>query len=294
MVSTVVVLGGRGLLGQALMHELVRRGLPAVAVSRATGVDLSRLGSPQALAAELNPLAPGLVINAAAITELAACERDPDQACALHARLPGLLSAWARDTGVPWVQVSTDHYFCGTENRLHDEQAPVMLMNQYARSKYAGERLAILSRHALVLRTNVVGRRGWAGQPSFAEWVVQSLRSGQPFAGYVDSWASSLEAGQCASALLDLVDTGARGLVNLASAESISKADFMAELATAMGLDTRLIERQPRPQGGLTRANTLGLNVRCAQAQLGRALPDAQQVALALAAAFKETELVAA
>jgi dTDP-4-dehydrorhamnose reductase len=293
-VDTVVVLGASGLLGQALLRELQRRGRAAVGLSRRTGVDLTRLQSPQALAQVLEPLAPQLVINAAAWTQLDRCEADPQGACALHARLPGVLAAWSQDTGVPWVQVSTDHYFSGPSNVRHDELAPVLLLNAYARSKHAGERLALASPQALVLRTNIVGRRGWPGEPSFAEWVLQALRSGQPFAGYTDAWASSLEAGQCAAALLDLADLGVRGLLNVAAHDSISKLRFITSLAQTMDLDTSALRPQPRPSGGLPRANALGLDVSRAERVLGRQLPDSGQVARALARVLKEHHRVTA
>ncbi|MDP3612321.1 MAG: sugar nucleotide-binding protein, partial [Rubrivivax sp.] len=245
--GTVVVLGASGLLGQALMHELARRGQKAVALSRRQGVDLAALPSVSALAEELDPHAPSLVVNAAAITDLAHCEERPQDAWLLHARLPGLLAHWSRCSGVPWVQVSTDHYFSGSANVLHDENAPVAPPNEYARSKFAGEALALTSPLALVLRTNIVGRRGWPALPSFAEWVLAALQGGKPFPGYTDAWASSLEAGQCAAALLDLAGAGHRGLLNVAASESVSKADFITALAQALCLDDGPMKRQHRP-----------------------------------------------
>lgn len=288
--GAVVVLGASGLLGQALMQTLAQRGRPAVGLSRRSGVDLAALSSPQALAAVLDPLEPALVINAAAITDLEWCEQHPSAASDLHERLPGLLAAWSRCQLVPWVQVSTDHYFRDSENRLHDEFAPVLLLNHYARSKHAGEALALACPQALVLRTNIVGRRGWPDKPSFAEWVVNSLRSGQGFAGYTDAWASSMTALQCAQGLLDLSDQRVKGLLNLASRESISKALFVETLAAALGLDAGAVRRQPRPAAapsGVLRANALGLDVSRAQALLGRRLPSAAQVATALAEEFR-------
>jgi len=286
--GAVVVLGASGLLGQALMRELACRGRTAVALSRRQGVDLAALPSVAALAEELDPLAPSLVINAAAITDLARCEERPQDAWLLHARLPGLLAHWSRSAGVPWVQVSTDHYFSGTANVLHDEDAPVAPPNEYARSKFAGEALALASPQALVLRTNIVGRRGWPGVPSFAEWVLGALQDGKPFAGYTDAWASSVEAGQCAAALLDLADAGHRGLLNVAASESISKADFITAMAQALCLDDGPMQRQHRPISRLPRANTLGLDVKRAQTLLGRPLPTTAEVAQALASQFKE------
>ena len=288
MMGPVVILGGSGLLGQALLAACARRGRAAVGVSRRTGVDLAALATVDALAGHLDPLQPSLLINAAAITDLEQCERDPAVAGWLHARLPALLAGWAQRSGTPWVQVSTDHYFSGNENRLHDEAAPVTLLNEYARGKYAGESAALASAQALVVRTNIVGRRGWPGQPSFAEWAVQALQGPAPVSAYTDAWASSLEAGQCANALLDLSERGARGLLNVGARESISKADFIAGLADALGLPAGKLQRQPRPQGGLPRANSLGLDVRRAEALLGRQLPGSSAVAAALALVFKE------
>jgi dTDP-4-dehydrorhamnose reductase len=290
----VVVLGATGLLGQALVRACREAGRPVVGLSRADGVDFASAFSLLALHQLLDPHRPALVVNAVAITDLAACEADRGRAWVLHAQLPGVLAAWSRATGTPWVQVSTDHFFSGEHNTLHDEQATVAPPNEYARSKLAGEALALTSPQALVLRTNIVGRRGWPGEPSFAEWALQAVRRGQAFAGYTDAWASSLEAGQCAAALLDLAGLGVRGLLNVAAHDSISKMRFIALLAQAMGLDASAMQPQPRPTAGLARANALGLDVSRAERILGRMLPDSVQVARALAAVFKEDHHVAA
>jgi dTDP-4-dehydrorhamnose reductase len=290
----VVVLGATGLLGQALVQACIAAGRPVVGLSRVNGVDFASAFSPLALHHLLDSHQPALVVNAVAITDLAACEDDRSRAWVLHAQLPGALAAWSRATGTPWVQVSTDHYFSGEHNTLHDEHATVAPLNEYARSKLAGEALALTSPQALVLRTNIVGRRGWPGRPSFAEWVHERLRSGESFAGYTDVWASSLAASQCAEALLALADSGARGLLNLAATESISKVEFIAAFAAAAGLSATGLQPQTRPTtapGALQRANALGLDVRRAQAllaPLGLKLPNTEAVAQALAQAFQE------
>ncbi len=63
------------------------------------------------------------------------------------------------------MQISTDHYFCGQGDLKHDESAPVTLLNEYARTKYAGEAFALTNPEACVIRTNVVGFRGWEVRP---------------------------------------------------------------------------------------------------------------------------------
>jgi dTDP-4-dehydrorhamnose reductase len=278
----VIVLGHTGLLGQALMRVAQQRGWRALGISRRSvpGLNLARLLD---LGPWFKPLAPALVINAAANTDLAACEADPVAAMELHARLPGLLADWGRASGTPWVQVSTDHFWSGRENLRHDENAEPRPPNAYARGKLEGELLALRDPGCLVLRTNVVGFRGRAGAPTFVEWALAALEQGEPFDAYTDVWASSIEVHQFAEALFDLVALGATGRLNLASRESVSKADFIAALAQASGHEAALARRVGRPaRQRPRRANTMGLDVARAEALLGRPLPTLIEVAEAI------------
>ena len=280
MNGPVVILGARGLLGQALVRECAARGWAAIGISRTTGVDLASVADLEPL---LSPYHPALVVNAAAMTRLQDNESQADRAYALHAGLPAKLTAWSAKSGVPWVQVSTDHYFSGSSNTLHDEAAPVRLLNTYARSKHAGEQAALTSPLALVLRTNIVGFRGWVDEPSFVEWALQALRGTQAFTLYDDVWTSSLTARQFAAALFDLQATHARGLWNLAAREAASKAEFVLALARACCLSAahaHIAHRSPHSQP--PRANAMGLDVRRAEALLQRRLPGTQEVIAAL------------
>jgi len=291
--SPIVVIGHTGLLGQAVMRVARERGLRTLGVSRSTvpGLNLARQAD---LAPFLDPLAPSLVINAAALTDLAANEADPSAALEANARLPGLLADWGRRRGTPWVQVSTDHYWHDIENTLHTEAAPVSPPNTYARTKHAGEEAALRDPGCLVLRTNIVGFRGRAGEPTFVEWALAALAAGEPFDAYTDVWASSIEVGQFANALFDVVGLGATGLLNVASRESISKADFIAALAQAAGYDERLARRVPRPaRQRPRRANAMGLDVSRAEVMLGRKLPDAAEVIEAIVASPRMPKVTA-
>lgn len=280
----VIVLGHHGMLGQALMRVATRRGWRALGFSRRSvpGLNLARVPD---LAPWFNPLEPALVINAAAITDLGANEADPMAAMELHARLPGLLADWGRASGKPWVQVSTDHFWSGNQNVLHDEAAEVRPPNVYARSKFEGEQLALRDPGCLVLRTNLVGFRGRAGEATFVEWALGELARDKPIDTYTDVWASSLEVHQFSEALFDLVAIGVTGRLNLASRESTSKADFIEALAQAGGHDVNLLRRVPRPaRQRPRRASAMGLDVARAEAWLGRRLPELAEVIDAIVA----------
>jgi dTDP-4-dehydrorhamnose reductase len=279
----VIVLGHTGLLGQALIRVAMLRGFRTLGISRRTvpGLHLARQND---LGPWLDPLAPALVINAAAQADLDANEADPAAAQELHAGLPALLADWGRRRGTPWVQVSTDHYWRHRENHLHDEEAIVRPPNVFARSRRAGEERALVDPGCLVVRTHVAGFRGRAGQPTFVEQALASLAGGEPFDAYTGVWASCIEVHQFARALFDLVEIGATGLVHLAARESLSQADFIEALAHAAGHDARLLRRLSRPAASDPPcANAMGLDVARAESLLGRLLPRADEVIAAIA-----------
>lgn len=278
----LLVLGSTGLLGQAFIAEARARAQTCSGVARSGSdrdVDLSDAGALEALVLEMHATT---IVNCVAVTSLGACEANPAMAFCVNARIPALLAQLAREHDMRLVHVSTDHYFTGDGARPHAEDAEVKLVNEYARSKYAGERLALTNPASLVVRTNIVGLRRWPGRPTFAEWALEAVQSDRPMVLFGDFFTSSVNARTCASAILDLVNVGATGLVNVASAQVSSKREFMFALARELQADLRHVlpgsvrELLPR------RAESLGLDVTRAERLLDRRLPDLEDTVTAI------------
>jgi dTDP-4-dehydrorhamnose reductase len=289
----LLLLGKYGLLAQAVMKAAVKESFEVVTISKTDGNDLINIKNISELNTLLDNCKPDLLFNATGITDLNYCELNPDQAWLLHARLPALLADWSRNTNIPWVHVSTDHYYSAKYNIYHKELDAVAPMNEYASSKLAGEYLALTSPNVLALRTNIIGKRGWKNQPNFAEWVLRSLKNKIHFDGYTDTWASSIEVNQFASLALKMAKHGAVGLMNLACTESISKAEWIEKIAQSAGLKTNNLNKVPTPKvlkGKVRRANAMGLDCGKSQAylnSLGLTLPDSNMVAVALVESFQ-------
>lgn len=293
-IKRLLLLGQSGLLAQAVAQVAHLKGYEVLALSRGTGVDLAGTGAMQSLVDAVEQVQPTLIFNATGLTDLNFCEAHPDQAWMLHARLPALLAQLTAQSACPWVHVSTDHYFNGQANVLHTELDTPKPPNTYASSKLAGEALALTSPTALVLRTNIIGRRGWLDQPNFAEWAMACLQNQKPFDAYTDTWASSIEVTQFVKLALSLAESGETGLMNLACSVAISKAELIEKIAQRLGCDTRHMNKVVTPTppiGQVKRANAMGLN--CSKAQnrlsiLGHSLPDADEVVDALVKSFSE------
>ena len=280
--TDLLVLGATGMVGQAVVAAARERGLEVVGVAR-SGADIAAdLTVDDELRDAVERVRPRVVINAAALVNHTVAEDDPALAYRLNARLVGVLAEAARSVGARLVHVSTDQFWTGDGDAKHPEDAPVRLLNEYARSKLAGETFALTAPDALVVRTNVTGLRHDQARPTFIEWVFAALHADDELTLFDDFYTSTMAAEHLAQALLDLADTSERGLLNVASSEVSSKATFIGAIADALG--RALPPHKLASVRGLwpPRAESLGLDVARAERLLGRALPDLATTAGAL------------
>ncbi|HYB22833.1 MAG TPA: sugar nucleotide-binding protein [Solirubrobacteraceae bacterium] len=284
------MIGSTGLLGQALETHAQMRGLPCEGAARSGARHSVDVTDSTQLKDLVSRLEPSIVINCAAVTNLEVCERRNALAYAVNARAVALLAGLSVELDLAFVHVSTDHFFTGDGPAVHDELAKVRLVNEYARTKYAGEAFALTSPRALVVRTNIVGRRGWPARPTFAEWALDSLENDHPIVLYEDFFTSSIHSGALARAILDLVDGGARGLLNVASSQVSSKRAFVEALAEEAGIKANLCRGSVRELTPV-RADSLGLDVSRAEQLLGRRLPDLRETVRAVLAEHRGTAL---
>lgn len=281
-----LVLGGSGMLGQALLTQGRERGRDLIGVSRSGPGTICDLTDPAALRALFEKSAPATVVNAAALTDLGLCEGDPALAYAVNGRAVAHLAEFCRGCGARLVQISTDHYFTGDGRALHDERSPVRLVNEYARSKFAGEAFAMTLSDALVIRTNITGLRGWAGRPTFAEWLLEAILTRAPITLFEDYFTSTLDTRSFANACWQLIDDGAAGLLNVASSEAASKREFATAMAAALGRALGPIQAGSVLNLTPPRAESLGLSVAAAERRLGYRLPGLGEVVRNLAADY--------
>lgn len=131
----ILLLGRDGQVGWELRGCLARLGELHAFGSRE--LDLERLAE---LRDALRRLRPTLVVNAAAYTAVDRAESEPDRAHAVNAEAPGLLAEEARRLGAALVHYSTDYVFDGAKEAPYVEDDPPRPLNEYGRSKLAGER----------------------------------------------------------------------------------------------------------------------------------------------------------
>ncbi len=283
----LLLLGSTGLLGQAVAAEAARRGWQVRGAARSGAPIALDVADEVALLAILEDEQPDLVFNSVALVDLQQCEEDPGLAYRVNTRPASFLADWSRSTDKPFVHVSTDHFYVHGEAHPHREDEPVRLVNEYARSKYLAEGLCLTAQRALVLRTSIVGIRGWE-KPTFAEWAIDVVLSGKSAALFRDAYTSSIDVGSFASAALDLAAHGVTGLVNLAAREVYSKETFVREISRQLSRPLQEVRVESVHSLSSRRASSLGLDVARAEHLLGYRLPNLEAVVTAVVDEYRK------
>jgi len=184
--------------------------------------------------------APDVVLHAAALSSIEACEENPGLAHEVNVEASAELAAQAARSGARFIYISTDAVFDGERGgyREQDQTSPT---TEYGRSKVAAER-AVLDSHpgAVIARVNFYG---WSptGTRSLAEFFYRHLAAGNQVKGFTDITVSTLYIDDLVDALIALDEVRASGIVHVASSEPVTKFYFGRNLATAFGLDPELV-----------------------------------------------------
>ena len=275
-----LVTGAAGLLGsnagifladRAEAIGLTRKPNTSTTFRDTVSVDLRDADAAAQLLRDVNP---DVVLHCAATAGHETCAADPEQAHQVNVITTQKLSQTAADLGARFILISTDAVFPGDKGnyRESDVTSPFSV---YGETKLAGEEHVLASGASnLVVRTNFFG---WTrpGNISILEFFVNALRSGNEVQGYPDFIVSSMYVQDLLDAIWRLHQTSAEGLVNIASADAVSKYEFGRTIARTFGLDEALIQRSTAAGGsGVTsRVRDISLNTDLLAEYLGQTPP---------------------
>jgi len=165
----IALTGIGGQIGSALAARLSRFG-QVLPLDRAA-LDLSR---PDDIPRRLSALEPGLIVNAAAYTDVERAEEEAELAMRINGEAPAALARWARARGVPLVHFSTDYVFDGEKTEPYAEDDRPNPINAYGRSKLAGEAaIRAESANGLIVRT------AWVYAARGRNFMLTMLRLGR-------------------------------------------------------------------------------------------------------------------
>ena len=188
---TILVTGGRGLLGRALA---------TCNNVRALGTDVLNICDDAQVERVLVAVAPTVVINCAAHTAVDRAETDLDRAYAVNRDGARVIAEVSKARGIPLIHVSTDYVFDGNAIQPYREDAPIAPINVYGSSKAAGER-AVHAAGGIVVRTSWLFGEGG---PSFVHTIVRLARQQAVLRVVADQRGRPTYTGDLAAALIQI------------------------------------------------------------------------------------------
>jgi dTDP-4-dehydrorhamnose reductase len=272
-----IIAGCRGQLGHALLRQLEAD--PGSEICAAVDLPELDVADPAAVARlfEAQPTPPSVLVNAAALTQVDRCEREPEAAYRANALAPGVLAEACAAAGTTLVHVSTDYVFPGDANRPYTEEDEPAPRSVYGRTKLAGEeRVSAASDDFLLARTSWVfgqGRNFIAAILAQAEARRRGEASG-PLRVVADQRGRPTYAEDLAEAIRGLLEARARGLYHLAGGGVASWWDLARATLDASGFEDMPVERirtdeldldAPRPAWSVldcSKAEALGVRLR--------------------------------
>ena len=182
---------------------------------------------------------PAHVVHAAAMTYVAACERQPQDAFAVNGEGTKNVVAAARVAGAPVLYISTASVFRGDLGDYREEDVPEPT-NAYNQSKREGERHTLDYEGGTVLRLNLIGihPEGSRGK-NFLEWLLDDFRANKDMTLFADVCINPLSNWTIAALIAKILARDDLGnILHIGSRDVKSKA-AIGELARARLPDYR-------------------------------------------------------
>jgi len=232
----ILVTGVTGQVGSALVSHLSRFGTVIPADRTVIG-----LSAPREIAAQLDALAPDIVVNPAAYTAVDKAEDERDLAFLVNETAPLAIARWTADNDVAFIHFSTDYVFDGTGTTPWKESDSPSPISVYGASKLAGE-VAIQN----VGGPHLIVRTSWVYAPSgtnFFRTITRLAREREELRIVADQFGAPTSAAIVAEAIAamfaaprGIFDVIARdsGLIHLAASGTTTWYEFAGAIVNCL------------------------------------------------------------
>lgn len=280
-----LIAGAGGMLGTALQRILTARGVRFEAPGEREFDITDPVAVKRRVAAFRDALpagCTGVLLNAAAYTNVEAAEEHEDLAYLVNAQGPAILARAARAAGLGLVHVSTDFVYDGRKVGPYSETDDTNPLSVYGTSKLVGE-VAVAQEYP----DAIIARTAWVFGPAgvnFPTKILELAATRGTLSVVTDEIGSPTYTLDLAAGLLGLVDAGASGLYHLAGEGACSRLELARAVLDGSGLSTVQLEpvtseafptRAARPHNSVldcTKAAALGVTMPQWQNALARFL----------------------
>lgn len=247
----IMIIGSNGHLGQRLLEyykdndnvELLCSSIEEYSCYEGIEYRQLNITSKNDVRDAIKSFYPDVIINAAAFTNVDACETEKDTAWKVNVDGVENLAKHAIISDAHLIHISTDYIFDGSGGP-YDENSLPNPVSYYGRTKLASENL--LKKYNIkstVIRINVLYGPSRYGKIDFVRWVVYSLRGEKTIKIVTDQVNNPTFTEDLVTGINSVIELGKSGIYNMGGADLLSRFEFAKKIAEYFELDDSLIEK---------------------------------------------------
>lgn len=138
--------------------------------------------------------------------------------------------------GARLIHISTDVVFGGDSAPYREDDPPAPL-HAYGRAKAAAEDLVREHPNSVIVRTSLI--YGLELIDRGTAWMIEALRAGKPVTLFTDQIRNPISALSLSQACLELASLDYRGVLHIAGAQCLSRAEFAVKMLDWWGIRER-------------------------------------------------------
>lgn len=180
----------------------------------------------------IKKMKPSAILHLAALTDMRYCEEHPEEAQFVNADSTGVLAQTATAVNARFVYLSTNAVFDGAKTTPYDEDDSPFPVNEYGRSKLAGEEyVKQYGSEWLIVRTSLIFGGGKAADKRFVGKVINQLKEPE-IRAIADCLDTPTYAKDLVQKIIELLQEGRTGIVHVTNSGVTSRfeqAKFIAD-----------------------------------------------------------------
>lgn len=249
---TIIVTGSNGFIGSLLVASLLKnKSFTVIGFSQGecrtpnhtffNYLDINLADSEQVSNA-LKLFKPDVVIHCAGISQVDACENNPNLCTDANVNATQHLVNESSKINAHFVFLSSDFVFDGTNEWVVENTTPNPV-SVYGKSKLSAEEVVKSSmlKWAIVRPVLVYGYSPSASRSNIFTWVLDSLKNGKHINVVEDQFRTPTFVMDVVNLIIGIIANSATGYFNIGGGEAISVLDFAKQIANIAGLAPVLI-----------------------------------------------------
>ncbi len=229
-----IITGSSGQLAKAFIKKFTELNFDFVAPSE-QNLDIT---NKEKIANIFSQYKPNIVINCAAYNNVEAAQLDNTKAILINKTAVTNLVKESKKHNAKFVHFGTDYVFDGTKNDLYVETDKTNPLNEYGKSKLAGEQEALKYNNSLVCRLSwVIGE----GQQNFLFKLYGWLKSNKTVKVSSDEVSVPCFSFDIANTVIKAIDNGLSGLYHLTNSGKCSRYELAKEFVKIKNFDNEIL-----------------------------------------------------